>query len=258
MVRLKKVRRDAPWSWLSGGFADIMAHPVISLGYGAAFTLIGIAITLGLWRAGMLALIPVLVGGFALVAPVFAVGVYRINQVRDAGGEPKLLDFWRISPSRLTQLGLLSVLLFVFFLLWARLAQFLFAMFAHGTEMRLDAFMDFIFATPNGVILLGVGTAVGAMFAFVAFMVSALSFPMIMDKDVDAITALVASVKAVFTQPFVMGVWAIQIAFMTAVGGALFLVGLAVVFPWIAHATWRAYQDFAPEAEPSAQAASSA
>ncbi|MEO1039099.1 MAG: DUF2189 domain-containing protein [Pseudomonadota bacterium] len=258
MVRLKTVRRDAPWSWLSGGFADMMAHPVISFGYGAAFTLIGIAITLGLWWMGMLALIPVLIGGFALVAPVFAVGVYRINQVRDAGEEPKLLDFWRISPSRLTQLGLLSVLLFVFFLLWARLAQFIFAMFAHGTEMRLDAFMEFIFTTPNGVLLLGVGTAVGAFFALVAFMVSALSFPMIVDKDVDAITALVASVKAVFSQPFVMATWAIQIAFMMAVGGALFLLGIAVVFPWVAHATWRAYKDFDPQPEPSAAAASSA
>lgn len=253
MVIIKKVRRDAPWSWLAGGLEDMKAAPLVSLGYGAMFTLIGIAITLGMLALGLGGFAPVLVGGFALVAPLFAVGIYRISQKRDAGENPGLWDFWDISGSRITQVMLLSVLLFVFFLMWARIAQFLFAMLASSdADLTIATLQNFLLTDPSGVTLLAVGTLVGGALGFLAFMVSALSFPMLVDKDVDAITALVASVKAVFAQPFVMLTWALIIAVTTAVGGAVVLIGLAVSFPLIAHASWRAYKDFDPTPEPSA------
>jgi len=253
MVTLKNVRRDAPWSWIRGAVADMSSAPGVSIGYGAAFTVIGLAITIGLWIVGQGGLAPVFVGGFALVAPVFAIGIYRISQMRDAGETPRLFDFWTISPGRLTQLALLSVLLLVFFLAWARLAQFLFAMFAHGSDFRLDAVLPFLFTDPAGVALLVTGTAIGAVLALAAFTVSALSFPMLVDQDVDAVTAVAASIKAVRAQPLVMFTWAWLIAFFIALGAAFFLVGLAVTFPLIAHASWRAYKDFAPQPTPSAR-----
>jgi uncharacterized membrane protein len=253
MVTLDSVRKDAPWQWLKDGASDMLAAPVVSLGYGVMFTLVGIAITLGMWAAGLGGFIPVMIGGFALVAPTFAIGIYRISQARDAGETPGLLDFWKISGSKLTQLGLLSVLLFVFFLAWARLAQFLFAMLA-GTDsdFRIATLQNFLFTDPSGVLLLVIGTAVGAALALVAFAVSAISFPMLVDQDVDAITAVVASVKAVTSNPFTMLTWALIIAGAVAVGAAGFLIGLAVSFPLIAHASWRAYKDFNPKPLPSA------
>ncbi len=253
MVTLEPIKKDAPWTWLKGAIDDIKAAPTISLGYGAMFTLVGLAITLGMWAAGLGGFIPVMIGGFALVAPSFAIGIYRISQMRDRGETPQLFDFWRINPSKLTQLGLLSVLLFVFFLAWARLAQFLFAMLA-GTDsdFRIETLQNFLFTDPSGVLLLVIGTAVGAVLAFVAFMVSAISFPMLIGQDVDAITAVVASVKAVTSNLFTMLTWALIIAVVTSVGAALFLVGLAVTFPLIAHASWRAYKDFNPTPKPSA------
>ncbi len=252
MVKLETVRRDAPWTWLAGAVEDMKAAPVVSLGYGAAFTGIGLAITLGLVLAGYGGFAPVLVGGFALVAPMFAVGIYRISEIRDRGDTPGLFDFWSISASRLTQLGLLSVLLFVFFLAWARLAQFLFAMLTSDADFQLGTLQNFLLTDPSGVMLLVIGTAIGAVLAFAAFTVAALSFPMLVDRDVDAVTALVASVKAVFTQPSVMVFWAVIIATTTAIGAAFFLVGLAVTFPLIAHASWGAYKDFNPTPLPSA------
>jgi uncharacterized membrane protein len=252
MVELEKVRRDAPWAWLKGGFEDLKAGAPISLAYGSAFTLTGLAITIGLFVMGWGAAIPVLVAGFALIAPAFAVGIYRINQIREAGETPKLLDFWTIDPGRITQLALLSVLMLVFFLTWARLAQFLFAWLAQGQNLTLGGFVPFLFENPAGVALLAIGTLIGAVLAFAAFTMAALSFPMLADQDVDAVTAVVASVKAVKDQPFVMINWAWMIAFMIAAGGVLFLVGIAVTFPWVAHATWRAYKDFNPRPRPSA------
>lgn len=252
MVIIQRLRRDAPWGWLKGGFADMLANPFLSIGYGAMFVLVGLAITVGLWWLDMLALTPVLVGGFALVAPAFAVGIYRINQVIEAGETPRLLDFWRIPPTRLGQLALLSVLLLVFFLSWARLAQFLYAGFSHGNYLPPTEFLQFIFTDPAGLTLLAVGTLVGAVLGFAAFTVSALAFPMLADQDVDAVTAVVASIKAVIGQPFLMLTWAWLIAFITAVGGVFFIVGLAIAFPWLAHASWRAYKDFAPKPDPKA------
>ncbi len=252
MVELETVRRDAPWAWLKGGFEDLKAGAPISLAYGLAFTLTGLAITVGFIAMGWGAAIPVVAAGFALVAPAFAVGIYRISQIREAGGSPRLLDFWTIDPGRITQLALLSVLLLVFFLTWARLAQFIFAWLAHGQSLTLQGFLPFLFENPAGLALIVVGTVVGALLAFLAFTVSALSFPMLADQDVDAVTAVVASVKAVKNQPFVMINWAWMIAFMIGAGGLLFLIGIAVTFPWVAHATWRAYKDFNPRPTPSA------
>ncbi|TGY90580.1 DUF2189 domain-containing protein [Marinicauda algicola] len=254
MVTLERTRKDAPWAWLKAGFADMMSAPVISIGYGAAFTLAGVLITVGLWSIGQAAMTPVLAGGFALVAPAFAVGIYRINQVREEGKTPGLLDFWSLPAGRIGQLALLSVLLLVFFLTWARLAQFLYAAFTVGNSMPAGEFTQFLFTDPAGLTLLVVGTAIGAVLAFVTFAVSALAFPMLTDQDVDAVTAVVASVKAVLQQPFTMLTWAWLIAFFVAVGSALFFVGLALAFPWLAHASWRAYRDFDPKPEPSASA----
>jgi uncharacterized membrane protein len=253
MVIIEKVRRDAPWAWLKAGLADLAAEPGISLGYGAVFTLVGIAITLGLTALGYGGLAPVFVAGFALVAPAFAIGVYRISQVRDAGGQPRLFDFWSMAVGRVTQLALLSVLLLVFFLAWARLAQFLFAMFAYGSDLTLTSVMPFLF-TPQGLGLIVVGSLIGGALALAAFTISAISFPMLVDQDVDAFTAIAASIKAVKAQPGAMLTWAWLIAVITLLGSATFLIGLAFTFPLIAHASWRAYKDFAPRPVSSKEA----
>lgn len=254
MVTIEKVRRDAPWAWLKAGLADLAAAPGISLGYGAVFTVAGIAITLGLTAVGLGGLAPVFVAGFALVAPAFAIGVYRISQVRDAGATPRLFDFWSLPAGRLTQLALLSVLLLVFFLAWARLAQFLFAMFAHGSDFSLTNVLPFLLTDPQGLALMVVGTLIGGALALGAFTIAAISFPMLADQDVDAFTAIAASVKAMKAQPGVMLTWAWLIAVITILGSAALLVGLAFTFPLIAHASWRAYKDFAPRPASSREA----
>jgi uncharacterized membrane protein len=129
---------------------------------------------------------------------------------------------------------------------WARLAQFLFAYFVHGDYPPLAEFTSYVLSNPSGILLLVVGTSVGALLALVAFAISALSFPMLADRPVDAITALATSVTAVREQPFVMLLWAWIVAFVTMLGAGFFIVGLAVAFPLLAHATWRSYRSFFP------------
>ena len=160
-------------------------------------------------------------------------------------------------PSRLSQIGFLSLLLLMLFLLWVRIAQFLLVALAPDTPLLPGPFLEYALSDPAGLSLMVIGTAIGAVLAAVAFSMSALAFPMLVDQDVDAVTALVASFKAVIGQPFVMLTWAWLIAFMMAAGSAVFLIGLAVTFPWVALATWHAYRDFSPEAAPSASSSAS-
>lgn len=244
-IVLREVKPEAPWAWLSGGWADVCKAPVASLGYGLIFVVVGIAITGGLWYVGLSSMIPVAVSGFALVAPALAVGLYRVSRrlERARAGEAGEVG---VPEGARTQIALLSVLLLVLLTVWGHLAQFLFAYFIHGDYPSLADFTSYILSDPSGLLLLFVGTLVGAFLALVAFAISALSFPMLVDQPVDVVTAITTSVRAVREQPFVMLLWAWIVAFVTTLGAAFFVVGLAIAFPLLAHATWRSYRAFFP------------
>ncbi|MEE2565070.1 DUF2189 domain-containing protein [Hyphobacterium marinum] len=251
MVTLQTVRRDAPWSWLKAGWRDLVRAPMVSIGYGLIFVVTGLAITAGLWSLGMTSWIPVATAGFALVAPAFAIGFYQVSRKLDAGETPRFSHVWLLRPGKITQVALLGVFLIILLLFWVLIAQALYAYFAFGNFRPIGEFSSFALATPRGLTLLAVGTIAGGILAAFAFSISALAFPMLVDQEVDAVTALVASVMAVRAQPFVMLTWAWLIAFWTILGTVAFLLGLAVIFPWLGHASWRAYQDFSPVPSPS-------
>lgn len=257
MVHLKHVRRDAPWAWLKAGWQDIVRAPRVTVGYGLIFVGVGALIVLGLNAIGFASAVPVALSGFALVAPALAIGIYQVPRAIERGEKPRFRFIISRFPSRLSQIGFLSLLLLMLFLLWVRIAQFLLVALAPDTPLVPGPFLEYALSDPAGLSLMVIGTAIGAILAAVAFSMSALAFPMLVDQDVDAVTALVASFKAVIGQPFVMLTWAWLIAFMMAAGSAVFLIGLAVTFPWVALATWHAYRDFSPEAAPSASSSAS-
>lgn len=254
MVILQKVRRDAPWSWLKNGFQDLKRAPGVSLSYGLIFVLGGALICALLWFTGGGEAIPVALSGFALIGPALAIGIYQVSRALERGETPRFRVVISRYPSRISQIGFLSIILVLLLLLWFRIAQILLIVWAPGGALDPGSFIEFVLTTPDGLTFLVIGTVSGAILASIAFAISVLAFPMLIDQDVDAITALVASVKSVFTQPFVMLTWAWLIAFMVIAGSAFFIIGLALTFPWIAHASWYAYKDFAPEPEPSAAA----
>lgn len=246
MVTIQMVARDAPWTWLLLGWRDMKRDPILSLTYGLIFVSFGAILSLGLSAIDMLALVPVALSGFALIAPALAIGIYQISRARERDEEPRFRLIISRFPTRLGQIGFMSVLLVILLLSWLRVAQFLLVLIAPDIPMQPGPFLEYLLVEPAGLVLLAIGTAFGGVLAGSAFAISALAFPMLVDQDVDAVTALVASVKAVLAQPFVMLTWAWIIAFMMIAGSVTFLVGLAVSFPWIAHASWHAYKDFSP------------
>jgi uncharacterized membrane protein len=240
----RRVPLDAPWAWLAAGWRDMWAIPWVSLTYGAVFAgFAGIAAA-GLWYIGAASLMPALVGGMLLTGPFVAVGLYEASRRLSKGEFPGLGDVFLAAvraPGQLAMFG--SVLLFAF-MIWLQLALLLMMLFlGDGSLPAPEAFMHTLLFTPRGLLLLIVGTLVGAVIATLVFSASAVAVALLLDKPVDAVTAARASIDAVMLNPKPMALWAALIVCMSAAGFATLMFGFVLAFPLIGHATWHAYAD---------------
>lgn len=233
---------DEPWHWLAKGWVDLWRAPIVSLSYGGVFVLVGLVGTVGLWLAQWEALVPMAAAGFALLGPILAIGLYEISRRLEIGQPVSFRDVILPSTAAPLQLGFMAFLLLFIYLVWLRLATLLIALFIYGHFIEFADAVRFGLSTPDGLSLIVTGTIVGGVLAFITFAISVLSIPILMQRDVDAMTAIAASVEAVIRAPGPMLLWAWLIAVLTALGIATFFVGLIVVFPLIGHATWHAYR----------------
>ncbi len=249
-IVIRAVPFDRPWEWLAAGWRDLWTSPGISLGYGALATVAGFILTLGLSAASLESLMPVLAGGFLLIGPLLAVGLYEKSRVLTQGGKPDLAGTISAAASSAFRLGLLSAFLLFLYLVWMRVAFMLLALFL-GTQGLPPAreFMPTLLFTPQGLGLLIVGTATGALLAALGFAATAISIPLLMDRRIDALTAMAKSFEAVVENPKPMALWAGLIAGFVAMGMATLGLGLIVAFPLLGHATWHAYRDLVGTAE---------
>jgi uncharacterized membrane protein len=138
------------------------------------------------------------------------------------------------------------MVLFVLYIFWMDVAFLLFMLFFGPASFPpLDEFAAALLLTAPGQGLLVTGTVVGAVFAAVAYSVSVIAVPTMFDRKVDAVTAMMASVRAVRANLPAMALWAALIAALSVAGLALYFVGLAITFPLAGYASWHAYKDLA-------------
>lgn len=238
------VSLEAPWRWLGAGWRDLWQTPWLSLGYGLVFVCGGALISAGLWMADLSSVIPAAAAGFALLGPLLAMGLYEISRRLETGQRVTLRDvLWPRLAAPVTQVFYFGFILMFAFLVWIRIATLLFALFTAGDYVPLNAFASYVVTSPQGLALVIVGSAIGALIAFAIFAMSAISAPMLLDRNVDVMTAVIASVAAVQRHFRVMLLWAWLIAVFVAVGIATAFLGLVVVFPLLGHATWHAYRE---------------
>ena len=234
---------DRPWTWLARGFADFRAAPLVGVAYGLVFTAIGYALGIGLYAADQVFLILPLGGGFLLVAPMLAVGLYRVSERLEAGARPTFAEAATAWRPVLGQLGVMAFVLVFVYLAWLRIAALIFMLFFGLDAPAPETFFNQVFLQPESVPFLLVGTGTGAILAFLVFSVSAVSIPMILDRNASVLAAVVTSVRTVLANPGPMLLWALLIVVFTAAGLASLFVGLAIMLPLIGHATWHAYRD---------------
>lgn len=242
----RRVARDAHWTWLAEGWRDFKAGWRASIWIGVAVTLVSIGIVFGLLQAGLGVAIPAACGGFALAGPILAASLYGVSRRLDQGEEitgPGALKFEAAAPG---QVALIGFALFLLLFVWGRLATLLYAM-ASGTLtlMPHEDFIQFALQTPQGLVMLLVGSLIGGALALTGFAISAISIPMVVDRQVDAMTAMVVSCQAVLRNRMATLSWAFVISILIAISVATGFLALVVVFPWMGHVTWRAYRALA-------------
>ncbi len=241
--RVRRIPVDRPWAWLSAGWRDMMAAPAVSVTYGLLILAITYALLLVLWQFESFWLVLPMTSGFFFLAPLLAAGLYETSR-RIAAGEPvslaAALAGFKRNP---TQLSYMGVLLGLFHLGWIRIALLIFALFfGLGFTPSWDTIIAKLTA-PSAIPFWAVGTAVGALFAALVFAISAVSIPMLLDRDTNMFVAVATSFTAVRLNWPAMTLWAALIVAFTAFGIIPAFLGLAVTMPLIGHATWHAYKD---------------
>lgn len=224
---------DAPFRWLRLGWQDLRRAPRQGLSYGAFFVVISWLVSLLAWRFGSIIILLGMLSGFIFLGPVLAIGLYSISYQLQRGLTPRIGYCLREGKRHLGNEMIFAFILLIVFLLWARAASMVHVFFpveAHPRPAEL-------------LLFLGVGSAVGSLFAAIIFAAAAFSLPMIMDRNVDMVTAVVTSINAVLRNKGAMVVWAGLIVGCVALGFATAFLGLAVLLPLIGHATWHAYQE---------------
>jgi uncharacterized membrane protein len=237
---VRQVALSSPFVWLQRGARDLMRAPRPGLVVGAVVAVGGLLLAAATWKAVYLA--PALLGGFLLVAPLFAIGLYEVSRQLERG-EPRrpagAWSAWRVNPGSIAMFGLMLALAYLF---WERLAAIVFALSYDSQPLQLSRLAVELMSGRH-VVFLSSFLAVGATVAAVVYSLSVVSAPLLLDRPVDVITATLTSLRCCARNPGPMALWAALIAALMAFGFATLMVGLVVVFPWLAHASWHAYRD---------------
>jgi uncharacterized membrane protein len=229
---------------LREGWADFSAMPSHAIFLAVIYPVVGIVLAQFIFGYAMLPFLFPLAAGFALIGPIAALGLYELSRRREAGLDAfasHALDVLH-SPS-IGAIAALGLLLVAIFLVWLATADAIYiANFGHAMPASAWHFVGSLFTTSAGWTLILVGNAVGFLFAVLALTISAISFPLLLDREVGAATALSTSIRLVAENPMTMALWGLIVAALLSIGSLPFFIGLAVVIPVLGHATWHLYR----------------
>lgn len=223
----------APFKWLKMGWQDYLDARQLSLEYGLFFAIGGLLLTALVVYFTTKLFIFGLIFLFIILGPLFAFGLYDIPRQLERGEKPTLKHSLQQIRSSAANQWVFAVVICVIGLIWLRAATIIHVFYPEGGEPTLEELLTFF----------AVGTGAGAFFSALVFGISAFSLPMMMDRNVDAITASISSLNAVMNNKWVASLWGLTIAVLVLFGFATAFVGLIVVLPVIGYATWHGYKD---------------
>ena len=238
---VRRIDAARPLVWLRRGWDDLAHAGWASLAHGGFVSVLGICLLLLAWKAPYM--VPAYLGGFLLVAPFAAIGLYALSRQLDqdqAVDGHAALHAWSDNAGSVALFGLMLAVALIF---WERTTAVLFALLYTGNAADVGSVLAGLLLDPRNLLLALAFFGAGAVLAAVVFALGVVTVPMMLDRPVDVITAALTSLRCCARNPVPMLVWAALIAGITALGFASGMLGLIVAFPLLGHASWHAYRD---------------
>lgn len=229
------------YSALKAGWFDFRTAPEFGIFFSVVYVLSGFLL---LWIGVDLIVWSLVISfGFPLIAPFAAVGLYEVSR-RIEAGEPLswvqiLSVIFRQKDRQIPWLGALILMLFLF---WTFIAHMTFALFMGPSALTNISTSWESILTTRGYWMIGVEFVIGGVFAFVLFCISVISLPLLLEHEVDFVTAMLFSFKTVLQNPVTMLVWACMISLILFLAMLPMFLGLFVALPVLGHATWHLYR----------------
>ena len=243
-IEIRRISAEDLGVALRAGLSDLGATRADVVFMCLFYPLAGLVLAKLAFNQQMLPLVFPLASGFAILGPIAAVGLYEISRRREAGQAVSWSTAVDVlmAPALSSILGLGAILVLLF-LGWLAAAWAVYAVtLGPAPPSTLSAFAHDVVATPAGWAMIGIGCAVGFVFAALAFALSVISFPLMLDRDASLGSAMAASIRAVRANPGAMTLWAAIVAGGLVLGSLPALVGLILVVPVLGHATWHLYR----------------
>jgi len=230
---------------LAAGWADFKAMPAYGLFFALVYVLGGLALYFGMISNGQVVWFIALAAGFPLLAPFTAIGIYEVSRRREDGEKvswPPVLSALRGRGNG--QLSLMAVTVLILFGFWVILARVIFAIFFAQSGIGEETIGMLL--SGQGLAMLAIGTLVGGLIALALFSITVASLPMLLDREVDFVTAMIASLEVVNRNPVTMMKWAALIAVVLFVSMLPVFLGLLIALPVLGHSTWHLYRRAVP------------
>lgn len=225
------------------GWKDTKRTPGFGFVFSSAYVVLGLILLAITYSTGKSYWLIFAAVGFPLIGPFAAVGLYEISRRLEQGRAMDLYQiFGVVFIQSKRQLPSICVIVIMVFLFWFFLAHMIFALFMGLSTMTNVSSSFAVYLTGNGLMMLAVGTVVGAVFSLLLFAITVISLPLLLDREVDFVTAMIVSFQAVTNNPKTMLLWGAFIGVLTILALLPAFLGLYLVLPLLGHSTWHLYR----------------